>query len=61
MNLDNKYFIKWVSLIIFRHSHGNIETLFRSMEKATMKLNKSIAHIIFNETCKLNMEKLNVP
>ena len=51
IHIDNKYLIKWLSLIIFRRSPENIKSLFRLREKTTKKSTKSIAHRIYNETC----------
>ena len=54
MELENKYFIKWLSFIILRKIPEDTKNKFRLLEKSSKKLNKTQCHLVFNETCVRN-------
>ena len=54
---DFNYFyilIKWYSKIVLKVSPTNVVHLFRTLEKNSVKLVKTLAHRSFNETCSNN-------
>ena len=40
----------WYSKIVFRHSNDDEKTIYRNLERCTLKLEKKKSHFMFNES-----------
>ena len=56
-----KFLSFWYSKIVLRFFKDNEKTLYRNLERSTLKLEKKKSHLMFNETCcKFNIKTKKV-